>query len=74
MTSLIPNFTTKSPKIHRKRNKTQQNDRFDLKFGMSIFLGERKPMMMSELRNLQFLCPFVTSLALNFNQNDQNFA
>ena len=52
-----------------KYNKTQWNDGFELKIGMGIFFGTRKPMVMSEFQNFKILTLFVTSLTTNYTQN-----
>ena len=53
----------KGVKIHLIGKNIPTNDGFHLKFGISMFFGVKKGMVISEFKNYQILDTFVTSLA-----------
>ena len=62
-------YGPKWSKIHQKHLTTWWNDRFFLKFGLDMFLGAGKPMVVSEIQNFKILTPFVTTLTPNMAQS-----
>jgi hypothetical protein len=68
VTSQTPIIAQKCPKKQLNRHKSRQNDHLFLKFGMSMFVGVRKRVLVSEFQNFKSLTPFVTSQTPNYAQ------